>query len=150
MKNCPVCGRGDASHAQAEGLWERVVLRLMGYRPYRCSFCRTRFRAFGFFNGASASRLSKKNGAVENPRPEESFPEFLPTEDKKEFRELIEEIRQAENRVNEPRENQGNEQEEPGVRSIEELMPGVKQQDSHPGKRANAVFGPGRAWHQKR
>jgi hypothetical protein len=142
MKNCPVCGKNDASHAQAEGLWERAMLRLVGYRPYRCSFCRSRFRAFGFFNGASASKLSKKNDAAEDRPTLETFPEFLQPEDKKEFRQLVEEIRQAENRAPKPPEEQS-------VRGIEQIMPGTKQQDSPPEKQASAVFGPGRAWNQK-
>lgn len=143
MKNCPVCGKRDAVNAQAEGLWERAVLRLVGYRPYRCSFCRSRFRAFNFFNGAPASRISRKNGhAAENRRPVETFPEFLQPEDQKEFRELIEEIRQAEHKVQKRPEGHG-------VRGIEEIMSGERQPEA-PERRANAVFGPGRVWNQKR
>jgi len=93
MKKCPVCKNPTSGHpVQPQGFWERWFLALLLFRPYRCHWCRKRFRRFGFQNGQPASLDIKDY-------EKSVFSDFLPPEDGKKFSELLLEIREAERKM---------------------------------------------------
>ncbi len=48
---CPQCGSHDARRSRRRNVWERAI-SLLGYLPYRCRDCRTRFFRLGITPGA--------------------------------------------------------------------------------------------------
>ena len=42
-RNCPSCGSAHMYRSMRRGLFERVVLRILFKRPYRCENCGSRF-----------------------------------------------------------------------------------------------------------
>src|SRR5450755_3030405 len=46
LPDCPHCQRNDVRRSYARGTIDAVA-RVLGYRPYRCRWCRTRFFATG-------------------------------------------------------------------------------------------------------
>ena len=40
---CPRCGSETLHRSHREGFYERVVMKLVGVRPYRCESCNERF-----------------------------------------------------------------------------------------------------------
>ena len=45
-RKCPQCGSGDRRRSQMRGICERVVLRTIGVRAYRCEGCDYRYYEF--------------------------------------------------------------------------------------------------------
>jgi len=46
-RKCPECGSGNMRRSRMRGFWERVVLRTIGVRAYRCERCFHRNYEFG-------------------------------------------------------------------------------------------------------
>lgn len=95
QKACPICHRLDSYRpVRPSGFWEQKVLALVGMRPYRCASCghRTRFRG----RRAPAPRPGPEPGTW---GPLDSPAQFLRSEDDRDFKDLILEIRQAEKKM---------------------------------------------------
>ncbi len=94
MKKCPVCKKKISGYpAQAQGFWERWVLAVLLFRPYRCTWCSKKFQRFGF-----RTRQLATPGMNDGEKPD--FLGFLPSEDGKNFQELLREIRETERKMN--------------------------------------------------
>ena len=45
-QKCPECGSGNMRRSRMRGFWERVVLRTIGVKAYRCERCFYRYYEF--------------------------------------------------------------------------------------------------------
>jgi len=45
-RKCPKCSSGNMRRSQMRGFWERVVLRTIGVKAYRCERCFYRYYEF--------------------------------------------------------------------------------------------------------
>lgn len=92
LRTCPVCkAAGFHRQTHPRGYWEAQVFSRLGLRPFRCSQCRSRFLRFGRSGDLPPlePRERKRRKAVETQ-------DFLPSEDDRNFEELIRDIRTAE------------------------------------------------------
>lgn len=91
---CPVCRRPDSYlPVRPRGFWEAKVLSWIGMTPFRCHSCGHRARSRG---RASAPRPMPPAGSR---TPPDSPSQFLRSEDDRDFKDLILEIRRAEERM---------------------------------------------------
>lgn len=66
---CPYCGDGHFHRSRQRGVLERLLLRILRLRPYRCSLCATRFYAPRFDQaGSSGGQLG--DGAPQSTGPD--------------------------------------------------------------------------------
>ncbi len=91
LRRCPVC-RAVSGHRQTHprGFWESRIFPLLGLRPFRCEFCRSRFLRFGG-NGSLQPPAARRR-----KRRRSATPELAAPADNTDFKELIREIRDEE------------------------------------------------------
>ena len=63
---CPRCGSTNVRRSRRRGLLERVLLRLLGLRPYRCEDCDERF-LHGYSKSADAT--TERSVLAKNANP---------------------------------------------------------------------------------
>ena len=57
-RKCPECGSGDMRRSRRRGFWERVVLRMVGVKAYRCERCF--YRYYEFWRGEAKHEKSEE------------------------------------------------------------------------------------------
>ena len=87
----PGCASPNLRRSRAHGLAEGLFVPLLRLTPYRCADCLKRFYRFGGKTTPGARR--------EKAAPEQSLATLLPPEDQVTFRQLIRDMRDAEQRV---------------------------------------------------
>ncbi len=87
-KPCSFCHQQETYRPTLpRGLWERAAVALVGMKPFRCRSC--------------GRRILHREAAAETQRERRSGPPAsIPSQDSEDFDKLIQEIRQAEARMN--------------------------------------------------
>ncbi len=93
MKTCPSCRRPDwVAEIEPVGILERGPMRWFQLRPFLCLQCETRFHRFQLGSDSSRQRP-----------PHDLEGSFLKSNENLEFHELVEQLREAEQRIEEDR-----------------------------------------------